>query len=92
MSALPPKADIAECDRHVRFVPKADIRVDRYIEKKSRVIVRVSLPKCYRDCHFPSASSRSSPVNKRTRVARDSVPLYNQVEGGRAKAAFRRLQ
>jgi hypothetical protein len=24
MSALPPKADIAECDRHVRFVPKAD--------------------------------------------------------------------
>jgi hypothetical protein len=25
MSALPPKADIAECDRHVRFVPKADI-------------------------------------------------------------------
>ena len=25
MSALPPKADIAEGDRHVRFVPKADI-------------------------------------------------------------------
>jgi len=25
MSALPPKADITECDRHVRFVPKADI-------------------------------------------------------------------
>src|SRR6516164_2348763 len=24
MSALPPKADIVECDRHVRFVPKAD--------------------------------------------------------------------
>src|SRR5262249_3137752 len=24
MSALPPKADIAECDWHVRFVPKAD--------------------------------------------------------------------
>jgi hypothetical protein len=23
-SALPPKADMAECDRHVRFVPKAD--------------------------------------------------------------------
>ena len=21
MSALPPKADIAKCDRHVRFVP-----------------------------------------------------------------------
>ena len=25
MSALPPKADIAECDRHVRFVSIADI-------------------------------------------------------------------
>jgi hypothetical protein len=25
MSALPPKADIMECDRHVRFVLKADI-------------------------------------------------------------------
>jgi hypothetical protein len=25
MSGLPPKADIAERDRHVRFVPKADI-------------------------------------------------------------------
>jgi hypothetical protein len=25
MSALPPKADIAECDHHVRFVPEADI-------------------------------------------------------------------
>jgi hypothetical protein len=24
MSALPPKADIADRDRHVRFVPKAD--------------------------------------------------------------------
>jgi hypothetical protein len=25
MSALPPKADIRPCERHVRFVPKADI-------------------------------------------------------------------
>jgi hypothetical protein len=25
MSALPPKADMAECDHHVRFVPEADI-------------------------------------------------------------------
>ena len=25
MSALPPKADVAERDHHVRFVPKADI-------------------------------------------------------------------
>ena len=27
MSALPPKADIAECDGDVRFVSEADIRV-----------------------------------------------------------------
>jgi hypothetical protein len=26
MSALPPKADMVQHDRHVRFVPKADIR------------------------------------------------------------------
>jgi hypothetical protein len=26
MSALPPIADVAEGDRHVRFVPQADIR------------------------------------------------------------------
>jgi hypothetical protein len=26
MSALPPKADMAQHDRDVRFVPKADIR------------------------------------------------------------------
>jgi hypothetical protein len=31
MSALPPKADIAERHRHVRFVPKADIRELRRI-------------------------------------------------------------
>ena len=26
MSALPPKADIVECDRHGRLVPRADIK------------------------------------------------------------------
>jgi hypothetical protein len=30
MSALPPKADISESDRHVRFVPKADIDTRPY--------------------------------------------------------------
>jgi hypothetical protein len=25
MSALPPKADIHQCNRHVRFVPKAEV-------------------------------------------------------------------
>jgi hypothetical protein len=27
MSAIPPKADIAEGNHHVRFVPKADVGV-----------------------------------------------------------------
>jgi len=36
MSALPPKADIVECDRHVRFVPKADISVVHSITSSAR--------------------------------------------------------
>jgi hypothetical protein len=32
MSALPPKADIVERDRHVRFVPKAEVAVIRSVE------------------------------------------------------------
>jgi hypothetical protein len=32
MSALPPKADIDEQDRHVRFVPKADILYERVVD------------------------------------------------------------
>jgi hypothetical protein len=49
MSALPPKADIAERDRQVRFGPKGDIRLlrfyihlllddDRQRERKSRAL------------------------------------------------------
>jgi hypothetical protein len=34
MSALPPKADIAKHVWDVRFVPKPDIRVDRFTRKK----------------------------------------------------------
>jgi hypothetical protein len=36
MSTLPPKADIAERDRDVRFVPKADIRKAIALEFGSR--------------------------------------------------------
>jgi hypothetical protein len=37
MSALPPKADIAESNWHVRFVPKADIgSLVRLPRKQSR--------------------------------------------------------
>jgi len=34
MSALPPKADIAERDHHVRFVPKADISTAKLAGEK----------------------------------------------------------
>jgi hypothetical protein len=39
MSALPLKADIAECAWHVRFVPKADIT-----RKSARALVTLSQP------------------------------------------------
>ena len=36
-SALPPKADIAECDGNVRFVPKADMKAfDDLVGERSR--------------------------------------------------------
>src|SRR3974390_611333 len=46
MSALPPKADIAWPGRHVRFVPKADIRlfrlyVDLLLDKTGRVKAKI---------------------------------------------------
>jgi len=36
MSALPPKADIGTQSWNVRFVPKADIRLDRLIRSTRR--------------------------------------------------------
>jgi hypothetical protein len=46
MSALPPKADIVEGDRHVRFVPKADVsnrsKADSYSITLS--VVRLTSP------------------------------------------------
>jgi hypothetical protein len=40
MSALPQKADIAERDRHVRFVPEADIEATPIIAPKG-ILFRV---------------------------------------------------
>jgi hypothetical protein len=37
MSALPPKADIVERNRHVRFVPKADIGVAEKLLQSPRM-------------------------------------------------------
>jgi len=41
MSALPPKADIAERDWHVRFVPKADIRAN---DQDVRFVPKADMP------------------------------------------------
>src|SRR5262249_48266533 len=42
MSALPPKADIGKDDRHVRFVPKADIaRLGAEVQLRAVVILLV---------------------------------------------------
>jgi hypothetical protein len=44
MSALPPKADIAERECHVRFVPKADIGAlfDRFVGSELTTTSRLS--------------------------------------------------
>ena len=44
MSALPPKADIAERDPHVRFVPKADI--DPKAASRKRALLRSVAARC----------------------------------------------
>jgi hypothetical protein len=44
MSALPPKADIAERDPHVRFVPKADI--DPNAASRKRALLRSVAARC----------------------------------------------
>ena len=49
MSALPPKADIAERDRHVRFVPKADIRSARQPAWNELWIVRLGATEMVRE-------------------------------------------
>jgi len=43
MSALPPKADIAECDWNVCFVPKADISRLRSFKER---VARAALGMC----------------------------------------------
>jgi hypothetical protein len=40
MSALPPKADIAQHGGHVCFVPKADIRLFNHLVRKCEKIGR----------------------------------------------------
>src|SRR5262249_18758 len=47
MSALPPKADIERRDGHVRFVPKADIRIaaSLFDHLSARVSTAVGIPR-----------------------------------------------
>ncbi len=56
MSALPPKADIADCDEDVRFVPEADSRT---AAKELLVDQLVSaLQKRFRNCQPDCLGSR----------------------------------
>jgi hypothetical protein len=58
MSALPPKADIAEGDWHVRFVPKADIL--RCSKKRGYSITSVGArEQCSAACHFLCGLTRN---------------------------------
>ena len=56
MSALPPKADIAERHRHVRFVPKADI--ERVLRAGHRCF-RCPIALNNGPEHFPNSGSQS---------------------------------
>jgi hypothetical protein len=61
MSALPPKADIAECDLDVRFVPEEDIGKEVSTRKKcASVIVKTRMQGSWRQGH-PAAGEPSSP-------------------------------
>jgi hypothetical protein len=54
MSALPLKADIAEGDRHVRFVPEADM--GRLIDKPAAEHVKIN--------RIINAANRLAPLEK----------------------------
>jgi hypothetical protein len=44
MSALPPKADIAELEEHVRFVPKADTPLSARVYVVRTFPLRITTP------------------------------------------------
>jgi hypothetical protein len=59
MSALPPKADIAEHHRHVRFVPEADIgelfnNLIRLHLRRNVLGVNEAWPTFHNRCHGPT--------------------------------------
>jgi hypothetical protein len=68
MSAIHPKADIAERDRHVRFVPKADMRdaclVGRAAEQGAPLIYHVRIATSWQD---PPAIFRQIKVKHQAR-------------------------
>jgi hypothetical protein len=60
MSALPPKADIAERDRHVRFVPIADIRHKLVSTADDLGICGITLGRQFHTQALPRASRNAS--------------------------------
>src|SRR4029077_13474890 len=64
MSALPPKADIVECDGNVRFVPTADIPPSRL---KSRTFALLATDDRALQCSGWSGDAARSPASVRPR-------------------------
>jgi hypothetical protein len=66
MSALPPKAEIAEHHRHVRFVPKADQ-------------VQCSKKECYSIATSASPKRPNYFADPRDKVTPISIPTGNKI-------------
>ena len=73
MSALPPKADIAERDRHVCFVPKADITLSELGAIFAGDFVQLLLA----SLHWRYAGSRSYFAEKTFQPGRCNGPEQN---------------
>jgi hypothetical protein len=70
MSALPPKADIAERGRHVRFVPKADIGRCGWV----RISTAYSVARTRRvEAHRQRQMTEAKSVSLRARLSRASI-------------------
>jgi hypothetical protein len=74
MSALPPKADISQCNRHVRFTPES-----RHLQRNSRCPLRAKsglMQRSKKDRYSITSSARAGPTSSSAPTAqpyRDSA-------------------
>jgi hypothetical protein len=78
MSALPPKADIAERNHHVRFVPQPDIAplVDDLVRELSCCLTKPPMlnPATFINSHRSVVTSRPCERNHNLRIDRQDRP------------------